>query len=59
MTAEQIVRTLMRLARLDSGLPEEDREALFSAHCFCYNQWDLLEASLKASQERLEKINRG
>jgi len=51
MTAEEVVKTLMRLARLDSGLPEADRDALFAAHCFCYAQWDLLEASLKKAQE--------
>ncbi len=47
MTATEILQTLMRLARKDSGLPEADREALFDAYCFCLAQWDLLKASLK------------
>ena len=51
MGAEQVVKTLNRLARLDSGLPEADREALWLAYCFCYAQWDLLEASLKKTEK--------
>ena len=50
MTPEEVVKTLMRLARLDSGLPEADREVLFATYCFCRAQWDLLEASLKKTE---------
>ncbi|GAJ06117.1 unnamed protein product [marine sediment metagenome] len=51
MKATDVVATLMKLARLDSGLPEEDREALFTAYCFCYHRIDELEERTKRKEE--------
>lgn len=51
MTVEEVVATLMRLARMDSGLPEEDREVLFFAHSYFYAHWDDIAATLEAQQK--------
>ena len=51
MTAEEVVTTLMRLARQDSGLPEADREVLFFAHCYFSANWDAIEEVLSSSTE--------
>ena len=38
--AEETISTLMRLARMDSGLPDLDRERLFTAHCYLSGRMD-------------------
>jgi len=51
-TAEEIVTTLIRLARQDSGLPDLDRERLLTAYCFCWVHWgDLTEAIRKRNKQ--------
>lgn len=49
-TAEEVVKTVMRLARMDSGLPELDRERLFLAHCFCAGRLDELTEAIRKTK---------
>ena len=45
-TADQVSEMLMRLARVDSGLPQDDRDMLFIAHCFINANYPLVDAAL-------------
>ena len=46
-TAEEIILTVNRLARIDSGLPDLDRERLFTAYCYLVGRMDELTEAIR------------
>jgi len=49
-TVEETILTLNRLARKDSGLPQLDRERLFTAYCYLQNNWDNFTEAVKKTK---------
>ena len=49
-TAEEAIKTVMRLARKDSGLPDLDRERLFTAYCYLQAHMDEFTEAIKKTK---------
>ena len=49
-TAEEIILTVNRLARMDSGLADLDRERLFDAYCYLVGRMDDLTEAIRKTK---------
>ena len=55
MTVEKVINTLAKYYHRDSGLPEEDREALFAAYCFCQANFDAFQEAIQSTAQALSE----